>query len=984
MENDPTPVLKTNARVVLDKLLKNREVKFPTEQEVISAVETAIKMVELGDPDVAALIDEKVKKAVTAYLLFSYSRLVGDSLVLTGDHKSHIEWLYERKPKIDWSHWNRYRQFMLDEDGMPDPVVAKVNTVTDQILGLLEDPSRKGMWTVRGLVVGSVQSGKTANYCGLINKAVDAGYKLIIVVAGVHDNLRTQTQGRIDSGVVGKDTRQGATSGTMFGVGEHGEAPVIHQLTTYAEDFSASLLQGQNVSIGSDPVILVVKKHSRILQNLRAWVSGVASPKPIERRRAGRDDGDEKWIAGCPMLLIDDEADHASINTSKTERTAINNAMVELLTFFQQSSYVGYTATPYANLFSDPDDTENIFPRNFIVNIPPPDNYVGVSKVFGNDSDPDTGVEGTAGLPIVRNLNQIDKGFELIVPPKHKIDFVPDALPESLKVAIKAFIITCAVRNVRRRTLPMSKHDSMLVHLSRFTNVMDRYHVLLQSEKDKLEAGIRTGSESVMADFKKVWDGDFITTFAKMPDADRGIPVEWDSVVDELPHVLRKVTVRNIHGLSGEVLDYDKQRENGLCVIAIGGDKLSRGLTLESLSVSYFLRTSKMYDTLMQMGRWFGYKDGYVDLCRIYTSGTLISWYKHIALADRELRMEFVKMFAAKKTPFEYGLKVRSHPQGLRITALSKMRRGTKRMLTFAYQLVQTTKFEKAAITENFRTLEGFALGIEGWSHHPKQRNYLMKRGVSRASVRDFIARLSIPYGTNLFTKQAFISFLDKQLVAGSGYAEKWTIVCASNDPEKAPAAHQFMLAGHALAPLRRQIEDDQFDVPEFSPNKHNLLNPGDQSIDINLDVITPEVALDLKAKKGLEAYHELVDDHVGKTRGELAYELTLKKVKEGEDKPSRANGSDCRLVRAEGEALLIIYPFVPTISNPINSTVTKGDQDVPKPVVGIAVSFAASDNVAAVEYITNLVFERDMLGMADIDDGYYEDGEVPTAQLND
>ena len=157
MENDPTPVLKTNARVVLDRMLKSREIKVPTEQEVISAVEKAIQMLELGDPDAAALVDEKVKKSVVAYLFHSYSRLVGDSLVLTGDHKSHIEWLYRRRPDIDWSHWNRYRQLMLDEDGMPDPVVAKVNTVTDQILGLLEDPERKGMWTVRGLVVGSVQ-----------------------------------------------------------------------------------------------------------------------------------------------------------------------------------------------------------------------------------------------------------------------------------------------------------------------------------------------------------------------------------------------------------------------------------------------------------------------------------------------------------------------------------------------------------------------------------------------------------------------------------------------------------------------------------------------------------------------------------------------------------------------------------------------------------------------------------------------------------
>jgi len=974
MENDPTPVLKTNARVVLDRMLKSREIKVPTEQEVISAVEKAIQMLELGDPDAAALVDEKVKKSVVAYLFHSYSRLVGDSLVLTGDHKSHIEWLYRRRPDIDWSHWNRYRQLMLDEDGMPDPVVAKVNTVTDQILGLLEDPERKGMWTVRGLVVGSVQSGKTANYCGLINKAVDAGYKLIVVVAGIHDNLRTQTQGRIDSGVVGRDTRAEATTGIMFGVGAFGSAPVVQQLTTYDRDFSAKALQGQNVAIGSDPVVLVVKKHSSILKNLRKWVMRVAeSPKPAELRRPGRKDGDEKWISGCPMLLIDDEADHASINTSKTDRTAINNAMVELLTVFQQSSYVGYTATPYANLFSDSDDAENIFPRNFIVNIPAPDNYVGVAKVFGSDDDPDSSIEGVDGLPIVRNLDVIDEDFEALVPPKHKITFVPEALPESLKTAIKAFVITCAVRNVRRRSVGMSKHDSMLVHLSRFTDVMDRYHVLLQAEKDRLEAGIRTGSQSVLLDFKKVWEDDFVPTFSKMPPEDRGIQVAWDAVVDELPHVLLKVTVRNIHGTSGEFLDYDKQRENGLCVIAIGGDKLSRGLTLESLSVSYFLRTSKMYDTLMQMGRWFGYKDGYVDLCRIYTSGQLIEWYKHIALADRELRMEFVKMFAAKQTPIEYGLKVRSHPHGLRITALSKMRSGTKRTLSFAFQLIQTNKFERSAIGGNFAALQDFMLASPDWT---PRGNYLMKRGLSMKAVRDFISTLSIPYRTNHFTKQAILSFLDKQRTENTRYAEKWTVVCASTDPRRAPEAHKFVAAGNAMAPLRRRIDGDTFNPEDFSPNKHNIINPGDHSFDIDLDVITPDVALSLKGKKGLDAHHDLIDEHVGRTRGDLALALTRSRFKEGEKLPERANGSDCRLVRAEDEALLVIYPFIPTDG--------EKDLDVPAPVVGLAISFAASDNVAAVEYVTNAIFEREMLGMADIDEGYYEEGEVTTAQLKD
>jgi hypothetical protein len=380
-----------------------------------------------------------------------------------------------------------------------------------------------------------------------------------------------------------------------------------------------------------------------------------------------------------------------------------------------------------------------------------------------------------------------------------------------------------------------------------------------------------------------------------------------------------------------------------------------------------------MYDTLMQMGRWFGYKDGYVDVCRIYTSGQLIEWYKHIALADRELRMEFVKMFAAKQTPIEYGLKVRSHPHGLRITALSKMRSGTKRLLSFAFQLIQTNKFERSAIVGNFTALQNFMSSTPGWKLEGK---YMMKRGLGMNAVRDFIATLSIPYRTNHFTKQAILSFLDKQRTDDSGYAEKWTVVCASTDPKRAPEAHKFAAAGNPMAPLRRRIDGDTFNPEDFSPNKHNIINPGDHSFDIDLDVITPEVALSLKGKKGLDAHHDLIDKHMGLTRGDLALALTHSRFKKGEKLPERANGSDCRLVRAENEALLVIYPFIPTDGDK--------DLDVPAPVVGLAISFAASDNVASVEYVTNAIFEREMLGITDIDEGYYEEGELTTSELRD
>ena len=251
-------------------------------------------------------------------------------------------------------------------------------------------------------------------------------------------------------------------------------------------------------------------------------------------------------------------------------------------------------------------------------------------------------------------------------------------------------------------------------------------------------------------------------------------------------------------------------------------------------------------------------------------------------------------------------------------------------------------------------------------------KNYLIKRQVSRNEVRDFISKLSIPYGTNLISKQALLSFLDKQ----QSYAEKWTIVCASKDSNKSTESHQFRLAGRQLVPIRRRIEGDDFTGSEFSSNRQNILNPSDQSIDIDLEEITPAVAATLKAKNGLKDQHPLIDSCIGKTLGYLALELTKASAKPGEKIPERASGSDCRLVRAENQALLIVYPFVPTDGNE--------DLDVPNPVIGLAISFAASEKAVAVEYMTNKVFEKELLGAVDEDLGYYDDDETPTEQLRD
>src|SRR5262249_42666461 len=164
-------------------------------------------------------------------------------------------------------------------------------------------------------------------------------------------------------------------------------------------------------------------------------------------------------------------------------------------------------------------------------------------------------------------------------------------------------------------------------------------------------------------------------------------------VAANLPKVASTVTIKLINGSAKDALEYDAARQTGINVIAIGGDKLSRGLTLEGLSVSYYLRASRMYDTLMQMGRWFGYRPGYLDLCRLYTTAELRRWYGAVTAANEELLREFDYMAAIGATPKEFGLRVRNHPDGLLVTARTKLRNARKVYVTFAGTISETIIF---------------------------------------------------------------------------------------------------------------------------------------------------------------------------------------------------------------------------------------------------------------------------------------------------
>jgi hypothetical protein len=562
-------------------------------------------------------------------------------------------WLRHRKATIDKYYWERYRQYLMQQ-GWGPAVVRRTDETVDELLDYAGDPLQKGPWKRRGLVVGNVQSGKTATYTALCNKAADAGYKLIILLAGTLNSLRHQTQERLDEGFIGFDTAEIGTSKILkasaaIGVGRFDNQRAPHAFTSKTSDFNASKLSIRTRLDGlSAPVLMVVKKNKRILENLYSWL---VSQNP------GVDDKID-----VPLLLIDDEADAASVNTGSEENPrAINAAIRALLTRFTRSSYVGFTATPFANIFIAPDSVhamleDDLYPEDYIYSLEPPSNYVGPVRMFENDEE--------------RFLVLFDDA-DAIFPKRHKKELVVDQLPESLFDALRSFLIVNAIRDLRGHG---SAHRSMLVNVSWANNVQDQVAVLL---KDELEALIRDAQTyaAYEPDHALARSGRLRSLKAIWEREHRDAGFSWSQIQAVLFEAIRAIDVRAINMTSGTSrLDYDANKARGLRVIAVGGNALSRGLTLEGLSTSYIFRNSQAYDTLLQMGRWFGYRPEFDDLCRVWMTEESVSWYSHITRATEELRAELRRMHDLKLTPRQFGLKVRAHPEALIVTARAKMR----------------------------------------------------------------------------------------------------------------------------------------------------------------------------------------------------------------------------------------------------------------------------------------------------------------------
>jgi hypothetical protein len=655
-------------------------------EDALGLARTAMRVANL-DPQAAVesqpLIPEDMREAVRAALereAQAHGAIRIADLRMLEDARDHEEWLRDVN-RQDWVYWPRLRHLLISR-GWPPPVVQSIDDATDRILGSLENPEGNRPFDRRGLVVGYVQSGKTANYSALIAKAADTGYRLFIVLTGIHNQLRQQTQRRLNAELVGSE------AGGVPPPTDERRTWLTFTTTDLLGDFNAGHVNTAALA-GGQPALIVAKKNAPVLRRLNAWLADL----PAATRET------------LPVIIIDDEADQASPNTrsnrpfpdndeddpevvqmlAESPPSRINELIRGLLTGFPRVAYVGYTATPFANVLIDHQAEDrvvgaDIYPRSFIVDLPRPPDYYGPERIFGTDDDADS-----PAMDVIRRVP--DDDLHVLIPHTREAaqDFTPQ-LPESLRNAIDAFVLAGAARHQRGDG---DEPATMLIHTTHYTRVQERLHDVVSEYMTELRDEWRYNwQHGLEARLRERWETDFRpVTRSENVAAD----VDFETIRSHIGTLLEHpIETLQLNSASEDILDYS--RDTSLKVIVVGGNRLSRGLTLEGLLVSYYVRRANAYDTLMQMGRWFGYRANYADLTRIYTTADLEQWFRDLVQVEEDVRQEIRRYAEQGLNPLDFGVRIRRHP-ALLVTDRLKMRAAQVESMSFAGQLEQTVVF---------------------------------------------------------------------------------------------------------------------------------------------------------------------------------------------------------------------------------------------------------------------------------------------------
>lgn len=522
-----------------------------------------------------------------------------------------------------WKNWSSHEACLRSQPKWKPPVVDSIAEESLRIINKTTDIKRSN-FQCRGLVVGYVQSGKTANYTAVASRAADVGYRLVIVLSGIHDSLRNQTQKRLNRELV--------------------EVGVDWQTLT-SEDADFQVPAVANGFEASGTVLIVAKKIVPILERINSWIADL-----------------EGELGEIPVLLIDDEADQASINTKgnradpsidvdseqdQADPSRTNALIRGILRQIPRASYIAYTATPFANILIDPaavdrEVGDDLFPKDFVIQLPRPEGYTGTEELFGVSA---------LGRDVLRSVTVHDVRT-LKSARRKKLDPLKveteQIMPQTLCDALLVFNVAGAIRNLRGQR---GRPHTMLVHVS-------------QLQKDQKRIGETIKQQiKYWRDHERVEPG-FLRSILLSALRDLGkieLPADEETILEEAITNLARLDVLVLNSTTGEELEYEEKP--GRQLIAVGGNRLSRGLTLEGLTIAYFLRTTTMADTLLQMARWYGFRAGYEDLIRIWTTEGIAQWFVELALVEESLRDSIVALNVAGRRPDEMALKIRRHTE---------------------------------------------------------------------------------------------------------------------------------------------------------------------------------------------------------------------------------------------------------------------------------------------------------------------------------
>lgn len=740
------------------------------------------------------------------------------------------------------SAWMAYKERLIKNKFSQEAIKNIAESAHSVLNKLSLDTQASG--PIKGLVVGNVQSGKTANMAALMAMAADQGFNMFIVLSGTIENLRIQTQTRLINDL------NGATNVAWVSIDHVSTSPSFNQALS-------------KLSLGDEfkqRYLNVCLKNSTRLENLLTWLKK-----------------DTKARQKLKILFIDDEADQASINTAKqpsslsdeekVERTKINRMISNLLvnkdaddkeveTKFCALNYIGYTATPYANVLNEVPGPESVYPSNFVCCLPVAKSYIGPQHIFG--------IEGTNvdGMDIINHVNPDDlKELEAVHEGKNK-------MPQKLEQAIIWFYCCLAIRRYQKVNKPVS----MLIHTSQLQQRHEQTGTLIKKWFESLNViSFLQKCENVFKqEIEHFTLNDFKNSYS---DYDGGAVQDYpqfSDITNELAKIFNKGLVSILINSEGEA-EYSEGVH--LCIdncyhsfveninehirllypsdknpvpfatgfIIIGGATLSRGLTIEGLVSTFFLRTSRQADTLMQMGRWFGYRRGYELLPRIWITQTTQDQFRFLSLLDYELRQKMKYMEDNGIKPELVGIQVRRHPRKafLDVTARNKQQAASLTEIDFAGITTQTTIFFGAieTIKNNLSLTDSFISSLgepveecEMKQKHPNSEGSLLWLDVDSHEVVDYITSLSFPKNdSTVLDLNLFKKWFGK--ISEENEMADWNVVVAGLDKKDCKTRQ---LGGRKVCLVNRSQMNSEHNDGKIRIGALRAIK--DLYVDINLD----------------------------------------------------------------------------------------------------------------------------------------------------